>query len=257
MRRTAVPWLALPVVAACISPVEIGGPGNGGVQLPDNGLRVLFVGNSLTTTNDLPGMVQTIAEAAGHELSQADISAPNFSLEDHYNSAAPGVIRQTRPDVVVLQEGPSSLPENQVYLKDWTIRMNESIQEVGARAALFMVWPEVARKATAFPAVRDSYSNAALAVGGVFIPAGESWRELWKADSSAALYGSDGYHPSELGSIVAALTIFRMLFDEPVTALPSRLVPVTKYLPVIELDSAQATVIYQAVESAVSQWGRR
>ena len=115
----------------------------------------------------------------------------------------------------------------------------------------------MARKATAFPAVRDSYSNAALAVGGVFIPAGESWRELWKADSSAALYGSDGYHPSELGSIVAALTIFRMLFDEPVTALPARLVPVTKYLPVIELDSAQAIVIYQAVESAVGQWGRR
>lgn len=256
MLRTFALCLALVSSATCITPLDTPLQDRGDVQLGDVGLRVLFVGNSLTYANQLPAMVQTIAEAAGHDLSQADISSPNFSLEDHYYARAPETIERLAPDIVVLQEGPSSLPANQIYLRDWTVKMNESIRAAGARPALFMVWPERARQATAFPDVRASYSNAAAAVEGVFIPAGEAWRELWSADPESALYGADGFHPSYLGSVVAALTIYRMLFNEPVTDLPTRLSPTSKNLPVIDLGADRATQVYQAVESAVGRWGR-
>jgi hypothetical protein len=120
-----------------------------------------------------------------------------------------------------------------------------------------MVWPEVERRDSAFPAVRTSYSNAADAVGGIFIPAGEAWRELWKLDPEAVLYGPDGLHPTRLGSTVAALIIFRMLFDEPVTGLPAKITPTTKGLPGISMDPAQAEHVYAAVEAAAEKWGRR
>lgn len=257
MRGALVGCLALALSASCITPIGPAGPDGGDVDLADVGLRVLFVGNSLTYVNGLPAMVQTIAEAAGHELSQVDISAPNFSLEDHYYSGAPDIITRLKPDIVVMQQGPSSLPENQVYLRDWTLKMNESVGAAGARAALFMIWPEQARRATAFPAVRTSYSDAAAAVNGIFMPAGAAWEELWEMDPEAQLYGPDGFHPSHLGSVVAALTVYRMLFDEPVTDLPSRMVPTSKNLPVIDLGADQAPKVFQAVESAVGKWGRR
>lgn len=249
--------LALVSSAACISPSGLDLPGPANVELPEAELRVLFVGNSLTYANGLPALVQTIAEAAGHELAQADISSPNFSLEDHWRSGAPETISRLAPDVVVMQQGPSSLPENQVYLRDWTEKLDESVRAAGGRSALFMVWPEQARQATAFPAVRTSYSNAAEAVNGIFIPAGEAWMELWSLDSRADLYGPDGFHPTQLGSVAAALTIFRMLFDEPVTGLPARLSPTTPGLPTIAMDPDQAEMVYQAVETAVQKWGRR
>ena len=48
--RTSLAWLVL--LAAGAASCGSTGPG-----LPDDGLSVLFVGNSLTSTNDLPGMV--------------------------------------------------------------------------------------------------------------------------------------------------------------------------------------------------------
>ena len=213
-------------------------------------VRVLFLGNSLTYSNDLPAMVQTIAEAAGHTFAYATVARANFSLEDHWNGDGQGAVSAASADFVVMQQGPSSLPANQDYLRTWTETFAPLIRESGGRPALFMVWPDDTRL-FAFDAVRDAYSGAAVAVDGLFIPAGEAWREMWQADPDAALYGPDGFHPSSLGSAIAALTIFRVLFGEPVTGLPARMEPVAPGLPVIDL-GVDAAVVLQAVEDAIS-----
>jgi hypothetical protein len=243
--------LATLQLSACLggAPVE--------PNLGEADLRVLFVGNSLTSANGLPLMVQTIAEAAGHTFAALEITANNSSLEDHWYSGVAQYIRDLEPDVVVMQQGPSSLPESQVHLREWTATLDAVVKEVGGRSALFMVWPEDARRFTAFDDVRQSYSDAAEAVDGIFIPAGEAWREMWELDPAAPLYGFDGFHPSYLGSVVAALTIYRMLFDETVTGLPPALSPTTAGLPTVVLEPDEATRAQQAVEAAVEQWGRR
>jgi hypothetical protein len=73
-----------------------------------------------------------------------------------------------------------------------------------------MVWPSSAR-ARDYDGVKLSYETAAKEIGGLFLPAGEAWRVAWKRDPDLHFYGPDGFHPSPLGSLLAALVIYQGL----------------------------------------------
>ena len=179
----------------------------------EGALQVLFIGNSLTYVNSLPDMVAELSQTTQGVLSidVTDVSKPNYALQDHWSDTRTmDVLDRGGWDVVVLQQGPSSLPENQVNLRDWAKQFADRIRAHGGRPALFMVWPDNTRL-DFFDAVRESYDAAAQAADGDFYPAGEAWRAAWQEDPTLSLYGSDGYHPSLLGSYVAALTIYQGL----------------------------------------------
>ena len=54
---------------------------------PGKSLRVLFIGNSLTQSNDLPFIVQALAAAGGQPaLYQKSVLLPGTSLEDQWNN---------------------------------------------------------------------------------------------------------------------------------------------------------------------------
>ncbi len=61
---------------------------------------------------------------------------------------------------------------------------------------------------------------AADAVGGLFIPAGQTWAEAFDLDSSLLLYSADGFHPSGLGSLAVGMTVYAVLFDVPADSIP-------------------------------------
>ncbi len=185
------------------------------VAAPAEPLRVLFVGNSLTSTNDLPAAVSALARSAGRKLETGSVVSDGYSLEDHWSSsAAPKEILSGDWDVVILQQGPSSLPESQAHLKLWAQRFTALAQRAGTRAGLLTVWPESYRR-SALGAVIASYRNAAKAAGAELFPAGDAWRRAWACDRSLALYGSDGFHPSRLGTYLAALVVYGKLFKSP------------------------------------------
>ena len=170
--------------------------------------RVLFIGNSLTEVNDLPAMVLAMATAEGLDWDVQAQLLGGASLEDHWRSGAAQVrIQSGHWDAVVMQQGPSSLPESRANLRQWAREFDELVRAAGGRSALYMVWPEHERFAW-FDRVRDSYALAARDVSGWFLPAGEAWRAAWRDDRSLALYGADGFHPTAAGTYAAALTIF-------------------------------------------------
>lgn len=216
-------------------------------SLGEGELRVLFVGNSLTYVNDLPGMVGALAVADGVDFAYAVQAIPNYALGDHWNAGVDGIIWDLKPDVVILQQGPSSLPSSRSYLMEWAGRIGQVVTGTGGRSALFMVWPERARM-NVFDAVRDNYADAADLVRGIFIPAGETWRAAWARDPDLALYGTDGYHPSVDGSAAAALTIWAMLAGESEEPPPCA----TEVLPV---EAATADVLCDAMRESVAAWG--
>jgi hypothetical protein len=150
------------------------------------------------------------------------IARGGASLEDQWNRGeALRRLRGERWDFVVLQQGPSSLPESRENLRDYTRRLAEPIRKAGARPALYMVWPSADRLAF-FDAVRESYTLAAEDVDGMLIPAGEAWREVWRRDPKVALLRRDGVHPTPAGSFTVALSIFGMLCGRSPVGLPAR-----------------------------------
>ena len=181
-------------------------------------IRVLLVGNSLTLANDLPSMVRTLGAAAGTRIECTVVAKPNFSLEDHWTDGEAGrTIARGGWTFVVLQQGPSALPESQRLLVEYTRRFDTAIRRAGATPVLFMVWPSRDRQAD-FAAVSASYGAAAAAVHGRLAAAGDAWRAAWQRDASLALYGPDGFHPSRLGSLLAALAIVETLTGRGVPA---------------------------------------
>lgn len=206
------------IACGCVDPL-LPVPYSSAIEIPDSDLRVLFVGNSLTSSNDLPGVVGALATAGDRSFSHATVAVGGWSLEEHWSAGLPDVIRDVAPDVVVLQQGPSSLPQNQAHLAHWTDRLATVIREEGGEPALLMVWPDHTR-AEFFPAVRQAYSAAAAGVGGLFIPGGQSWVEAWAIDPDLGFWSSDGLHPSYLGTLAAAMATYAVLFDADPATIP-------------------------------------
>src|SRR5262249_3131080 len=156
-----------------------------------------FVGNSLTTANDLPSMVQSLSTGGGTWIECQTIAFPGYSLEDHWNRGdAARAIAPGGWTTVVLQQGPSALPESRLLLVDYARRFDALVKRAGARTALYMVWP-AANRSVDFDAVSASYAAAAREVSGLLLPAGDAWRAAWRRDPRLALYGADGFHPSQ------------------------------------------------------------
>ena len=212
-------------------------------------LRVLFVGNSLTHTNDLPAVVATLARGLGTEVEYETIAPGGVSLEDHWNAGrVPAELVSGDWDAVVMQQGPSALPESQVNLREWADRLADLAREHGTRPALLTVWPESYR-AAALPDVISSYANAAEGADAELYAAGVAWQSAWKRNPALPLYGPDGFHPSPLGTYLAALVVVAGLTGQQPPA-----VPFTVHRPGFDLSvsAARATLLRSAARDALA-----
>jgi hypothetical protein len=105
----------------------------------DGPVRVLFIGNSLTAGNDLPQLVQAMAVAGGVPMEIDSATTGGFSLEDHWSGGdARKKLAKSRWTLVVLQQGPSSLPDSQKNLREWACTWAAEVRQRGATPALYM-----------------------------------------------------------------------------------------------------------------------
>jgi len=154
-------------------------------------------------------------------------------------TGARDVLEGEQWDVVVLQQGPSALPESQVHLRLWVQRWADAIRAGGARPAVLQVWPEGDRP-EALPGVIRSYAAAATAARATLLPVGAAWREAWRRKPQLPLYGPDGFHPSPLGTALAAIVV-----HAGITGLPPAEVP--------GLDGPTARLLRQAAAQALAE----
>ena len=232
---TFSPWLFLLAVGS----VSCGSTAPG---LPDDGLSVLFVGNSLTAANDLPGMVAALASAAGVErFRYQEVTAGGAALEDHWDDGrAVAAIEGARWDVVVLQQGPSSLESSRLNLIEWAGRFAEKIRERGGRPALYMVWPPLGGD---WDGVTRSYTDAAVAVDGMLFPAGEALRAIHAGEPGIPMFAADQFHPSREGTYLAALVILGALTGRSTEGL-------SLLRPIVDLVPAESARLEQAADRA-------
>ena len=213
-----------------------------------DGRRVLFIGNSLTYFNELPGIVQTLADSAGGErLVVDDVTAPDVALVDHWNLGRAQREIARGWDVVVLQQGPSSVEINRDSLRMFAARFATEIARVHGRPALYSVWPTRSRQQD-FARAIESYELAAADVNGLLLPVAEAWLAAWARDASIELYAPDGLHPSVAGSYLAALVIYSRVLGASPVGLPSSLR--LRSGSSIVVDPAVAVILQQAAVDA-------
>ena len=222
------------------------GPDNDPIPDPAATTRILFVGNSLTYVNDLPGMVKALADSAGIPAVQtARVAKPDYALEDHWNDGqARAVISKGGWHYVVMQQGPSAVLANRTNLRQWVATFSDLIRSQGGTPALYQIWPQQVNFSD-FDASSESYRLAALDVGGIFLQAGNAWRAAWAKDPSFVLYSSDGLHASVAGTYLAALAVFGGLFHRSVVGLPRGLTTPDGFF---QFPAPQALLLQQAAD---------
>jgi len=175
-------------------------------------LNVLFVGNSFTARNDVPGLVARLAAAADRTLKHRMITAGGASLKRHWNGgAAADAIKNGGFDYVVLQEQ-STLPIKSPARMHASVRLFDPIiKAAGARTALYLTWARQHAPETQ-AAITDAYTSIGEELGATVIPAGVAWQHFRKTHKKPELYDDDGSHPSLAGSYLAACVMFAVLF---------------------------------------------
>lgn len=249
-------WRAIAsAVVLCVASA-LGCGGRDPAAPPSDRVRVLFIGNSLTMQNDLPLIVEAMAREAGEKpLEVEDASEGGTALSDHWFAGrAVALIRRGGWNVVVLQQGPSAVEANRDSLRMFTQRFAAEIRRVGARPALYMVWPEQ-RHVFNYDRAVESYTLAAADVNGMLFPGGEAMRAARNRDETLPLLQSDGYHPSELGSYLVALSMFGLLYDRSPVGLPARLALRSGHNVVVP--DATALLLQAAAAEANEKFGRR
>jgi len=184
--------------------------------------RILFIGNSFTHRNDLPGLLTGLAAAADPplEVSTERVVVNGASLRLHWNAGrALELIRQGGWDGVVLQEQ-STLPiKNRKRYHENVRLFHEAIQAGNSRTLLYHTW---ARRAA--PETQDdldaAVSEIATELDAQVVPVGVAWRRILEAGNGPDLYDKDGSHPSAAGTYLAACVFFAALFNRSPEGLP-------------------------------------
>ncbi len=230
------------VLAACLGTSKAAGP----TPLGD-GTRILFVGNSLTYVNDVPGILQALADSAGGEqLAVASWALPNYALIDHWTD---GQVQREIAEGgwawVVMQQGWTPAGVYRDTLRLATQNFGVEIAKIGAKPALYQTWPPNGRRGD-FPGSIESYELAAADVNGVLFPVARAWLAAWERDPTLQLY-SDGLHASPAGSYLAALVMYARIFERSPVGLPARL-RTRSGIPLV-LDASVARTLQEAAAS--------
>ena len=205
-------------------------------------MSVLFIGNSFTARNNVPGLVAQLAQSRGKQLQHRLISAGGASLRMHWNKGdAQKAIQQSSYDYVVLQEQ-STLPIKNPLRMHENIRLfDQEIKAAGAKTALYLTWARQNAPETQ-KAITNPYMAIGEELGAAVVPVGVAWQNFIRKHSHPVLHDADKSHPSLAGSYLAACVFFTVLFHESSVGIASDLKGLTQAEAELLQKTAWATV---------------
>ena len=181
---------------------------------PKKPINILFIGNSLTYTNNLPILVKEKAKLKGKIIDFKMIAYPNYAIIDHWNDGeVQKLIASKKYDFVIIQQGPSSQNDGRKMLIEYGEKYSNLCTLNNAKLCYFMVWPSLSNYNT-FDGVIKNYKDAALINNSILLPVGKVWKDYFDRTNDFQFYSTDGFHPSLEGSRIAAKVIAEYLFQE-------------------------------------------
>lgn len=214
----SLPRLALLLSCAAFTAIPM--RSNAQANPPAREYHVLMVGNSLTTTNNLPALLRAVGASQGTTISTETYAAPNGTLSERWHEGHVAEALRTRKfDVVVLQEMGGKLAACMATAEQRKAPCAASLHAYtefaalakagGARTLVFTTWgPDDRWQGKLNRSARmiaESTSSKTFNAAGVL-------NGLRKADPKANLL-PDGTHPSTRASLILALALYREITD--------------------------------------------
>ena len=176
--------------------------------------KILFVGNSLTYSNEMPLILEKIGLQFDKKIETDMVCLPNYAIIDHLND---GKIQQKiaaeNYDYVIIQQGPSSQEIGRKMLINDGSKIAKLCKKYNSTLGYFMVWPSKQYYFT-FDKVIANHAEAAKINNAILFEVGTNWKQYRVQKNKTSLYGPDQFHPSKAGSFFAALTIFKKIYPE-------------------------------------------
>lgn len=194
--------------------------------------NVLFIGNSYTSTNNLPNLFRQIALSFGDTVNTAVQAPGGYTWSNHaFDPATQNAIAAQHWDYVVLQEQSlrGALPTNETFSDVDAEALAYDIQHSSecAYPVFFMTWgytngytltaweyPELSTYAGMQQALRANYTQFALDNEGYVSPVGWAWKHVRDTHPDIELYQTDGSHPSLAGTYLAACVFYSTIFRQ-------------------------------------------
>ncbi len=172
-------------------------------------LSILFVGNSHTSTHDIPRTVRELLDSDPARQTTVELMSAGFLRIAANDVAITDAIGSGDWDIVVLQGQEISQSHSIAYSQEEAVALAELAIESGARALLFSEWPRKGIDETEY--IEKIYDEIAEASGAEVVPVGRTW-DLYLADlPDNNLWASDGNHSNSDGAFLAAATLAHVI----------------------------------------------
>lgn len=224
--------------------------------------RVLFIGNSYTSVNDLPATFAKLARSGGHRVDIGRSTHDGWTLADHVRAPETATaMRSAKWNIVVLQEQ-SQIPavdqfrQQQMYPAARTLVA--MARDAGAQPVFFLTWahrdgwPEngLADYGSMQAAIDQGYLAIAGEQRAAIAPVGYAWQTVFGREASPGLWQDDGIHPTKKGTYLAACVFYATIFRESPKGLGYH----------GDLSDAEAGALQEVADATVvgdlARWGR-
>jgi hypothetical protein len=210
-------------------------------------IKVLFIGNSFTYTNDLPTMFKGLCSAAGKSvITDEDANAGQYFSPSDPSGASPAhaasavtysKIRSQVWDYVVLQDNQgyfaryTNVIPSYVFPDNMKVRDSVRINQPCARVIWFAGWGPLGGYPSYLPndnttlelnRIDSNYQymvNQYPAKKEIMAPFGKAWLNAMTALPSINLYYSDNTHPGIPGQLIDASVLYTTIFKQDPSAV--------------------------------------
>lgn len=220
-------------------------------------LSALFIGNSYTYYNDLPILIDRLANSTGDTLMHNESYPGGYRLSQHYDLAATqNLLKAKAYDYVVLQEQSQRPAIDSSLFFEYAVKF-DSIRRIFSpcgQTMFYMTWgrkngdanncatnPDVCTYEGMDSVLCARYVMAQKKVDGLIAPVGRVRNYIIHNYPEIELYVEDESHPSPEGSFVSAVTFYTVMFKKDPT--------LTSYN--YSLSHEVASIIKQAAKAVV------
>ena len=214
--------------------------------------EILFIGNSCTSVNNLPLLLSNIADKDGYDVNFTSVLKGGWYLDGHADSKdesgakVDAQLKAKKWDYVVFQEQIKCFIDDPARFYDGARALVKKIRDNGAVPILYSTWA-YAEGNSYFEQRKISYDDMAWRAAACceaisreleieVAYAGLAIRDLYVNHGDIIdPYKSDLVHSNEVGTYIAALTVYSVIFNiDPTETAYSKPFYTTKYPDIVK-----------------------